>query len=88
VLNQLHSEIDELERLRNAAKEIVETTIRKHIGNAVALTEDFPQAMVALAAEVEGELEALTTEAFDAGVGFSRERERIRAGGAGQNSTG
>ena len=85
MLNQLHDEIDDLEGLRERA-----TTIGKNakaqVSRALEVVSeegfpDIPAAMELLAAAIEEELAPLTTDAFNQGVKFSRDRREAKRRG-------
>ena len=73
---QLHSEIDALEDLRERARVITEKVIRDNLRTVLDQTHDIGAAMVLLAKIVENELTELTTEAFRSGVGFAQTRAK------------
>ena len=73
MLDQLHSEIDRTEILREKARTIV-IAATSRVREAVEATGDVPSALVLIAQAVEEDLAALTSEAFAEGVGFARER--------------
>lgn len=75
MLNQLHDEIDVLERLRNEAKAKTEAIIKENVAAALEAADgDFDRMIELLALAVEEQMDSLTTQAFQLGASFSEER--------------
>ena len=77
--NKLHDELDALEDIRGRTKALVARVLADNISGALERTGgDIHQALALLAQMVELEMAAQTTEAFQAGVGFTRRRRSLR----------
>ena len=74
MLDTLHDEVDELERVRDEAREIAERVIRENLKAVVAETKDIGAAMVRLTQLCEDELTDRTTEWFRLGASFAEKR--------------
>lgn len=74
IRSTLHDEIDQIEGLKDQARQIVAAVVKEKLDEIVASSPDMQTAFKRLADEVEGRLAELTTEAFKTGAGFSVRR--------------
>jgi len=74
----LHDEIDKIETLSNKARQTTIEIVEAELPAALERTGDVVQALAEVAHAVEEKMADLTTEAFEAGVEFSRKRNRVK----------
>lgn len=73
--DQLHSEIDRAEKVRNAAKAKAEKVFLERLADIIESAGEFEDALIEIAGLVGEEQDLNTAEAFQLGRSFAAERD-------------
>lgn len=74
--DHLHDEVDEIERLREKARDMAEQLVRDRLGAAFDGTAEIEAALASVAMEVEDGLTDTTTEALQSMARLAAKRPR------------